>query len=160
MNDSLMPEWMKKKQQQNELLEAKREAERQREMAAHNLIQLKAPGFLKELEEKLAIAVEFLPKLQMEGLLTSFIGGLRVSVSKPGIFANQTYTDLHINTRDIRCTMLNGGAYTLPFAVVSDTEIGVAYDSMSGAVMNASKASEYIIGRMIDMIESMPSTRN
>lgn len=155
MNDTLMPEWMKRKQGKKEAEEARAEAVRQRDMAMSNLVQLKFPDFWKSLTEKLAIAVEFLPKLDMQGELTPMNVSIRVSVSRPGIFANQTYTDLFPTSREIKATMLDGDAYTLPIVAVSDSEIAVTVTG-GHSPMNAEKAAEHIMSRMIELIESRP----
>ena len=155
MNDVLMPEWMKKKHEADELAKAKEEARQQKLMTAALLIEREAPKFWKQLQEKIAIAVEFLPKLDMTGSITTFGSGMRVSVSCPGVFANQTYTDLFFNgeVRKIRCTTLNGGVYTLQFTVGPDDTVGVE-SSRDAIFMNVDQASEYVMRKMIEVIES------
>lgn len=153
MNDSLMPEWMKKKIEREAQGKNREEASKQRAMAAASLLQLKIPEYWQRLKEKLAIAVEFLPKLDMQGQITpSGDKGLRISVSRPGIFANQTFTDIFLAPRAITCTGLNLGTYTLMFCVVSDTEIAVMLDGM-GEPMNPDQASEYIMRQMVELID-------
>ena len=153
MNDTLMPEWMKRRQGKKEAGEARAEAAKQRDLAFSNLLQLKCPDFWRSLTEKLGIAVEFLPKLNMQGRLTPLNPGVRISVSRPGAFANQTYTDLFPTLSEIKATMPDGGAYTLPFVAASDTEIAVTVVE-GHSPMNADKAAEYIMTRMIELIES------
>lgn len=153
MNDSMMPEWMKKKVEQDAREKHKEEAGRHRVPAASNFLQLKIPEYWQRVKEKLAIAVEFLPKLNMQSQITpSGDKGFRISVSRPGVFTNQTFTDVFLAPRAITCTGLNLGAYTLMFCVVSDTEIGVMVDGM-GEPINADQASEYIMRKMVDLIE-------
>jgi hypothetical protein len=153
MNDSMMPEWMKKKVEQETREKHREGASRQRDVVAANLLQLKAPEYWQRLKEKLAIAVEFLPKLNMQGQITSSGDkGFRISVSRPGVFANQTFTDVFLAPRAVTCTGLNLGAYTLMFCVVSDTEIAVMLNGM-GEPMNPDQASECIMRQMVELIE-------
>jgi len=152
MNDLMMPEWMKKKQEQTELAEANREAAKQREIAAHTLIQLKAPDFWRRLKEQLAIAVEFLPKLNLEGQITDMFGSLRVSMRCPGVFPNQTYTDLSLQPRSIHCTTLNGGSYDLIFSTYSDTEICVLEGNTYTPPLNPEEATKLILEKMMGII--------
>ncbi len=154
MNDVLVPEWMKKKREQDELAEAKAEARKQKMLAASTLIKAKMPEFCYAVKEKLAIAVECLSVLKLTGQITEFGGGYRVSVQHPGVFPNQTYTDVVFMDDSIRCTLLNGGVYKLLFCVVSDTEIGVSYMSEGGGTMNSEQTAEYIMRRMVEQIES------
>ena len=154
MNDSMMPEWMKKKQEKNELEQARAEAKKQRELAAANLLELKRPSFWQQFREQSAIAVEFLPKLDMAGQITEHSGnGLRVSVNRPGVFANQTFTDLFFKPNAITATGLNLGAYMLMFCVASDTEVGVCLDG-SSEPMTPTEAAEVVIRRMMTLIEA------
>jgi hypothetical protein len=152
MNDTLMPEWMKKKQEQVELENAKQEAIRQRDLAVASLIQLKSPDFWKRLKEQLGIAVEFLPKLGLQGQITDTFESVRVSMSRPGAYPNQTYTDLSLQPRSIHCTTLNGGAYELNFSTHSDTEICVVQSNTYTPPLNPEEAAKLILEKMMEII--------
>ena len=153
MNDSMMPEWMKKKQEQIESTEAQREAARQRDLAASNLIQLKAPDFWNRLKKELAIAVEFLPKLNLQGQITDTFGSVRVSMSRPGVYPSQTYTDLSLQPRSIHCTALNGGSYDLNFSIYSDTEICVIESNTYTPPLNPEEATKLILEKMMGIVK-------
>ena len=153
MNDSMMPEWMKKKQEQTELAEANREAAQQREIAANALIQLKAPDFWKHLKQQLAIAVEFLPNLKLAGQITDTLGSVRVSMSRPGVYPSQTYTDLSLQPRSIHCTALNGGSYDLNFSIYSDTEICVIEGTTYTPPLNPEEATKLILEKMMGIVK-------
>lgn len=152
MNDSMMPDWMKKKKEQEDLASAKEEARRQRDLAVSNLIELKSPEFWKRLKEQLAIAVEFLPGLNLSGQITDAVGSVRVSMSKAGVFANQTYTDLALHPGHIHCTTLNGGVYDLNFAGYSDTEICVIEGNTYTPPLNPEEAAKLILEKMMAII--------
>jgi len=70
MNDSVKPEWMKKKQSEQEATAAETEIRRQRAENAALLIDKEGQKFWKEIKEKLAIAVEFLPDLKLKGVIS------------------------------------------------------------------------------------------
>ncbi len=161
MNDNLMPGWMKKEQQQTELKQARAEASLQREEAAARLIELKSPEFWKQLQEKIGIAVEFLPKLQMRGQMSTLAdGSLRISVGRPGKLPNHTYTDLGHSPYEIRCTTATGDLYKLLFCAISGTEVAVVLESSAIPQMNPDQAAEYIMRRMVEIIETgAPMTR-
>jgi hypothetical protein len=153
MNDSMMPDWMKKKQEKNELEEAKAEVRQQHAMAAANLLEIKRPSFWLQLREQLAIAVHSLRKFNMAGQISEHSGdSMRIAVSRPGILVNQTYTDLFFKPSGITATGLNLGAYTLTFCVLSETEIGVSADGSVDA-MGSPEAARYIMERMINLID-------
>jgi hypothetical protein len=156
MNDSLMPEWMKKKKAEQESASAKEETRQQRTVTASLLIERDGPNFWKELQEKLEIGVQFLPQLGFTGSTTTFGGGVRVSVSSPGVFANQTYTDLFWTHElgGIRCSGLNIGAYTLQFRITPDNRVAVLSSRSGYDLMNPYDACEYVMKLMIDLIDS------
>lgn len=153
-DETLVPEWMKQRQIESELAEAKEDARLHRVVAAGLLIEREGPKFWQQLMKELKIAVDALPVLKMQGSYT-LIGqdGARIDVSSPGIFANFTYTNMFRDDVGIRCSTLDAGAYRLLFRVVSNTEIGVVDEHREGAPMNPSLASQYVLGRMVDLIE-------
>jgi hypothetical protein len=76
-----------------------------------------------------------------------------VQVSKPGIFANFTYTDLLLNPNGIQCRTLDAGFYELEFKVISDTEIGITHSRHAGPPWNPERTCEFIMRKMVEQIE-------
>ena len=113
--------------------------------------------FWKEFKEKLAVAVGFLPDLKLAGSISSTgDDALRISMNKPGVFLNQTYTDLFYNreAKEIRCGILNGGMYSLEFRVVAEENRVVVVSSRQSGLMDPEAAVRCVIEQMIDSIAS------
>lgn len=108
-------------------------------------IEKEAPVFWQTLQDKLALAVNSLPD-EFSGSMTSFAGGIRVTVSKLGMSFNQAYTDLFYKrgSSEIRCSALNGSPYVLKFLSTADGKIGVKSTLGIGA-MNTDEATEHIM---------------
>lgn len=153
-NENPIPEWMKKKQLENAQVEAQEQLRLQRESADMRLVEIEAPKFWQELLENMKIAVDALPALKLRGSY-SLLGleSVRIEMSSPGNFANMTYTDLFRDAGRIRASTLDAGAYSLLFCAVSDTEIGVVDEHKRGHAMNPDEASEYVMKRMLNLIE-------
>src|SRR4051812_7699204 len=120
-NETPVPEWMKKKQEENDLAESREQARLHRIAAGQLFVEMNAPKFWMNLLEKLKIAVDALPILKMAGSYTA-IGhdSVRINVSSPGLFANFTYTDLFRDDNGIRCSTVDAGVYHLLFCVIGD----------------------------------------
>jgi len=157
MNDSVKPEWMRKKQAEQEATARAEDLRQQRIIAAALLIDRDGQKFWKELKEKLAIAVEFLPDLKLSGSISP-VGdnAIRILVNKPGPFANQAYTDLFYNSeaKEIRCGILNGGMYSLGLCVVTDENRVAVISSRQPGAMDSEAAAQHIMVKMIDSVES------
>ena len=152
-----MPDWIKKRLQAEQLEKAEEEAKRQRSLAGGLLIEKERPRFWRQLQEKLNIDVQFLPKLGIIGSISAHPGApsnpsLRINMMRSGIYPNQTYTDVFLDANRIRCTTLGDGAYSFQFCVVSDTEIAVMNEA-NGQRMDSGQASEYILRRMVELID-------
>lgn len=139
MSDSLDPAWAKQKQTDKE---------------ASLLIERTAPEFWTALQEKLDIAADAVSEHNLSGLATVFGGGLRVTINRPGKAFSQTYTDLMFKRgmAEIRCTTLNNGTYHLQFRVAPDNRL-VVVSSQGSEPMNAEQASEYVVQRMLEVID-------
>lgn len=154
IDSPLIPEWMRQKRAQNDLAEAREEARNQKHIAATLLIQKERTIFWKNLLQNLDASVQALSVLKMTGVISPVgLDTMRIQVSRPGIFANFTHTDLFLDAGGVRCHMLEGGYYELGFAVVSDFDIGLV-GQQSPRPMNPEEASEHILRRMVDLIES------
>ncbi len=157
MNDSLMPEWMKKKKVEQESASVQEEASQQRVVTfASLLIKKDGRKFWRELQEKLGISVRFLPALGLTGSTSPLGNGVRVSVSCPGVLPIKTYTDLFLTQEvgGIRCSGLNIGAYTLQFRVTPDNCVAVLSSRGGRDLMNPEEACEHVMKLMIDLIDS------
>ncbi len=148
---------MRKKRAEREAAARAEDLRQQRIGAAALLIDRDGQKFWKELKEKLAIAVEFLPDLKLAGLISpTGDDALRILVNKPGVSANQTYTDLFYDreAKEIRCGILNGGMYSLRFCVVTEENRVVVTSSRQSGMMDPEAAAQYVMEKMIDYIES------
>lgn len=153
MDEALVPEWMKKKRQEDELAEAKKEAARQLEVQASHILRQEGPRFWSQLQKNLAIAVDSLPFLKLTGSISSFSEGIRIEVVYYHLVPVQTYTDISYdsNRAAIRCSTMSGGICQLYLRVVSDSEI-TALAELDGLPMNPEQASEFIMRPMIDCV--------
>ncbi|MGC2475807.1 MAG: hypothetical protein WA485_15810 [Candidatus Sulfotelmatobacter sp.] len=157
MNDSVKPEWMRKKQAEQEAVARTEDLRQQRIVAAELLIGRDGQKFWKELKEKLAIAVEFLPDLKLSGSISpTGDDAIRILVNKPGVCANQTYTDLFYNreAKEVRCGILNGGMYSLGFCVVTNENRVAVISSRQPGVMDPEAAAQHVMEKMMDCIDS------
>src|SRR4029077_8907977 len=148
----IKPDWMKKKQEEQEAAARELEVRRQPSADAVSVIEKDGPRFWKELKEKLVIAVSFLPNLNLTGSITtvgdvSSADAIRVTINKPGTSLNQTYTDLYFNidAKQIRCGTLNGGVYTLLLGVTPDRRVEVIRPSKQSKAMAADATSQYVM---------------
>ena len=159
MNDSRMPEWMKKKKKaEQEPAGVKEEARQQQGGVTFASLLIKRDGrkFFRELQEKLEISVQFLPELGLTGSTSPLGDGVRVSVSCPGILPIQTYTNLFWTQEvgGIRCSGLNIAAYTLQFRVTPDNRVAVLSSRGGCDLMNPEETCEHVMKMMIDLIDS------
>ena len=154
MNDAMVPQWMKKKQAEQELAEARAEAQRLKALAALTLIKAKMPEFCYAVKQKLAVAVDCLSVLKMSGQIERIWRRVLCFRATPGVYPNQTYTDVIFTNKGIECRLLNGGVYEFEFCAVSDTEIGVTYMRGGGSTMSPDQAAECIMSQMVEKIEA------
>jgi hypothetical protein len=138
MSDSSNPGWTKP------------QLEKPGSRAQAQLIERGAPRFWNELQEKLNAAVDSLYLQDLSGLITSFGGGLRVTLNRPGKVFNQDYTDIQFKRApaEIRCTTLKDGTYSLRFSVTGNNEL-VVISSRGLDPMTPEQASEYIMNLLV-----------
>ena len=117
------------------------------------LIDRESPRFWNELQERLDNAIDAQSELDVSGITTAFDGGFRVTLNRPGMVFQQTYTDLFYKrgAPEIRCSTLKAGAYTLRFSLTPDHQVAVTSSRGSG-LMNTSEAAEYVMQVMLDAI--------
>jgi hypothetical protein len=155
MDESLVPEWMKKRRQEDELAELKKEAARYREVDASLLIRQEGPKFWSQLQQSLAIAVDSLPVLKLAGSITQYSEGIRIDVIYYHLVPIQTYTDIIYDPGRavIRCTTMSGGICQLCLCVTSNNEV-TAIAELDGHPMNPEQASEFIMRPMVDYVSA------
>ena len=155
MDEALVPEWMKKRRQEDELAETKKEAARQQAVEASLLLKQEGPQFWHQLQQSLAIAVDSLPVLKLMGSITQYSEGIRIEVIYYHLVPIQTYTDIiYDSAREvIRCTTMSGGICQLCLCLASNNEIAVISD-IGGLPMNPEQASEFIMRPMVDYVSA------
>lgn len=118
------------------------------------LIERGCPQFWIELQSKLAAAVDALYLQDLSGMITSFGGGVRVTLNRPGKAFNHDYTDITFkrSPSEIRCTTLNDGTYTLRFCITADNQLAVT-STRRNQVMKAEEACEHIMTLLLKASE-------
>lgn len=110
--------------------------------------------FWKQLFEDLKIIVDVLREIDFTGSLSTFGDEIvRVSLSDATLVDVFTRADLILDGERIRCTVLNGGIFYLDFVTTSGNEIVVQDIQQNGDPMDAWKTAEYVIDRMVNIIE-------
>ena len=144
---------MKKKRQENELAEAKKEAARQQAVEVSLLLRQEGPKFWSRLQKSLAITVDALPVLKLQGSISQFSEGIRIEVVHYHLIPIQTYTDVSYDPGHavIRCVTMSGGICQLYICAVSDTEVA-ALAELDGDPMNPDQVSEFIMRPMVDYV--------
>jgi hypothetical protein len=118
-------------------------------------IETQGPVFWQALQDRLALAIDSLPgDGELTGSITSFGGGVRITVTKLGMAFNQAYTDLFYKrgSSEIRCSALNGSPYVLRFAPTADGKIGVK-STLGISSMDPNEAGEHIMELMLRSID-------
>ena len=77
----------------------------------------------------------------------------RITLSDDSVPPVATRTDIVLDGDRIRCSVLNGGIYYLSLATFHDAEIFAQDIQADDAPMNAQKTAEYVISRMVNIIE-------
>jgi hypothetical protein len=110
--------------------------------------------FWNELQEKLNAAVDALYLHDMSGVITSYGGGIRVTLQRPGKAFNRDYTDIVFKRApaEIRCATLNDGTYTLKFLVSDGNKVAVS-STRRNQVMNPEQACEHIMTLLVKASE-------
>ena len=153
MDETRVPAWMKKLQQEHALIDARRDAARKQEVANSLLLRQEGPNFWNQLQQSLATAVDSLPVLKMSGSISHFREGIRIEVVYQHLIPVQTYTDISYDPDSavVRCTTMNGGICQLYLCVTEDNEIA-AFSELDGPPMNSEQASEFILRPMVDYV--------
>jgi hypothetical protein len=153
MDEARIPAWIKKLQQERELAETRKNAERKQEVEDSLLIRQEGPKFWSRLQESLSIAVDSLPVLKLAGSISHFSEGIRIEVIYYHLVPVRTYTDISYDPTSavVRCSTMNGGICQLYLCVADDNEI-VAVSEIDGPSMNPEQAAEIIMRPMVDAV--------
>jgi hypothetical protein len=153
MDETRVPEWMRKLQQEHALAAGRKEAARKQAVADSFLLQQEGPKFWDRLQQSLAVAVDSLPVLKLSGSLSRFKEGIRIEVVYQHLIPIQTYTDISYDPDSavIRCSTMNGGIVQLYLCVTDNNEIA-AFSELDGPPMNTEQASECIVRPMVDQV--------
>jgi hypothetical protein len=110
--------------------------------------------FWKRMLDELACIMSDVREINVTGSVSPFGEEIvRISLNGDGTQAAFTQADLVLDGDRIRCSVLNGGIYYLNFAAVSDTEIVVQDIQKNDGSMDARKAAEYVVERMLNILE-------
>jgi hypothetical protein len=120
---------------------------------AYLVVDKEKQAFWTALQRKLTADVEALPDTDFFGTITPFVGGVRITLNRPGMAFNQTYTDVFYKPelREIRCSVLNSAPYTLRFCVAAGNQVAVT-TTLGAGQMNADQASQHIVKLMLDVM--------
>jgi hypothetical protein len=119
-----------------------------------SIAQRQRTEFWKQLLKELEFTASALREIDFTGSINPFGEEIvRVSLSDDGIPPKSTRTDLILDGDRIRCSVLNGGIYYLNFAALSDTAVVVQDIQRNGGSMDALKTAEYVVERMLNILE-------
>jgi hypothetical protein len=153
MDETRIPAWIKKLQQEHALADARRDAARKQAVEDSLLLQQEGPKFWNQLQQSLDIAVDSLPVLKLSGSISHFSEGIRIEVVYYHLVPVRTYTDISYDPTSavVRCSTMNGGICQLYLCVADDNEI-VAVSEIDGPSMNPEQAAEIIVRPMVDAV--------
>lgn len=126
MNDSIKPNWVKRRESQTILIEVKREAVREQERAALLMIEADGPDFWRQLILELRVNADAIGGLGASGKVDSHYDEstheemCRIDVVKKGPIIGMTYAGIFYKPGDtkIRSLTKEGEAVTYTFCVL------------------------------------------
>jgi hypothetical protein len=138
MSDSSRPGW-------------KNQPDRPASRTQTQMIERAAPLFWNELQSKLGAAVDALYLHDLTGMITSYGGGIRVTLNRPGKAFNHDYTDIVFKRApaEIRCASLNDGTFKLQFCITDENKVAVI-STRRNQVMNPDQACEHIMTLLLN----------
>lgn len=156
-DDSMVPEWMRKKQEERERSEAERMRTENERFTAAFTVSRKAPQFWQSLKEKLHISVHSLDVLKLTGSFSSTTATpnhVHIEVLRPGNFPNISNADIHFDSDagTIRATGLIG-AHTFPLVARYNEEVGAQVQGRTTAFLNSDSLAEHIMRLLVDQAE-------
>lgn len=160
MNDSIKPKWVKNRESQAILIEAKREARTEREKAALKKIEATGPEFWRQLLIELRVNVDALGGLGASGKVDSHFDEntheeiCRVDVVKKGPIIGMTYVGLFYKPGDIKIRSLakegEGVTYTLCVSRGCDDLRVVSSDGVEP--LTAKEMAETIVEELFERV--------
>jgi hypothetical protein len=153
-DESLVPEWIMREKRDMEREENSRQEAARMDAEAKLTIERKAPIFWQSLKEKIHITIESLPIIGLNGSFKSSTPDhIHVEVSRVGNFPSVTNSDLHFDGNEVRCTGLNVGHYQIRILASTDGDIIAAIAGQSFKPLDADRAVEYIMKKMVDYVK-------
>jgi hypothetical protein len=132
------------------------DARAQRLALAELKIKSSAPTFFQDFHDQLSLAASALNPEQRVGQVTKWGNpdheqGMRISIRRVGIIANQTYTDLFYTKGQsfIRCNTVEGKSFLLSFCMDQSGELGVTADG-NQSIMDHRRSARFIVEPMMN----------
>jgi hypothetical protein len=161
MNDILVPTWIAEREAANALKKAKQDADAIRQIAASIRVEKEGPEFWEQLLKEFSFNINALARLGLKGQVIALPAynpvaesSCRLSVLNPQAFPQQSQADFFYTKRQgtIRCSMMNGGVFTMSLCVFED---GIKAITDYGATpLSAKELAEEVVKRMVDSVNS------
>ncbi len=159
MDESLKPDWIRRRMSETSLSDAKSEAAKQRKIATMLKTKSEGPEFWRQLYLEVGINVNALPDVGARGRISSFGNPegreqrYRIDVAQQGSIPGMTYTDLFYTPGDaaIRSRTLENEVVTFDFCVLPDGKIAVVPDDEFVPV-SAKKMAEMLVERAVNRV--------
>ena len=120
------------------------------------IAQSQSLGFWRHLNDELRFTLGAMQEIDIKGSISPFGEDIsRITLSDDSVPPAATRTDIVLDGDRIRCSVLNGGIYYLDLATFQDKEIFAQDIQADDTPMNAQKTAEYVISRMVNIIEWM-----
>ena len=104
--------------------------------------------------DELEFVVSAVREINVTGCINPFGEEIvRISLNDDSAPPAFTRTDLILDGDHIRCSVLNGGIYYMNFAAASNAEIVVHDIQRNDGSMDAQKAAEYVVERMLNILD-------
>jgi hypothetical protein len=121
-----------------------------------SITQSQSLGFWRHLNDELRFTLSATQEIDIKGSISPFGEDIsRITLSDHSLPPIATRTDIVLDGERIRCSVLNGGIYYLDLVIFHGTEIFAQDIQADDTPMNAQKTAEYVISRMVNIIEWM-----
>jgi hypothetical protein len=159
MDDTLKPEWAKRRESTVTLAKAKTAAATERERAASLTIEAEGPEFWRQLFLELEVNIKALPAFGVRGSMSAFksVPGeerLRVEVAQKGSIAGMTYLDLFYRpaVSKIWSRSLEGDTQNYSFCVMPKSHRLAVVTDEELTPKTAKEIAESIVEQMLDRV--------
>ena len=150
----MQSEFIQKRKELRRRAELSSEKKRHRSQSADPVARYQKTEFWKLLLQELEWVVTALHEINFTGSISPFGEQIvRVSLRDVGSPSASTRTDLILDGDRIRCSVLNAGIYYLNFTALSDAQIAIQDIQRSGNPMDPRKTAEYVVERMLNILE-------